>query len=282
MDQVNRNGSLANRRGNAFHVSGPNISNRKDSRQIRLQHLGSARERPRRRKRAVSGWFEITPGKNEAFVVEGYAAAKPISPRRRSGHHEHMPNRLSDRLSADLVGPCNSFELGRAFEFCDLCIAEQFYIGILRNALDQIPRHGFSQSAASHQHVNLACNLRNENRSLTGRISAADYHGIVACAELCLDVSSAVIDSTTLELLQVLDPGLVIVCAGRDDDRARRDHSSIVKHELVRMLRAIELDRRARDQHSRSKFLCLIQSPGGKFLARNSSWEPEIVFYFGT
>src|SRR5581483_7390857 len=99
---------------------------------------------------------------------------------------------------------------------------------------------------------------------------------------LRLDVSSAVIDSTTFKLLQILDLGLVVVCAGRDDDRARRDHCSIVEHELVRMLRAIELDCRARDQHSGSKLLCLIQSACRKFLARNSCWKSEIVFYFGT
>src|SRR5581483_9759840 len=153
-----------------------------------LQHLRSAGERPRCRKRAMSCRLEITSGKNEAFVVEGYAAAKPVSPRRRSGHHEYMPDGFRDRLSADVVAPGDSFKFGRAFQMRDLCIAQQFYIGILCNALDQIPRHCFSKSAGTHQHVNLSRNLRNKNRSLTSRVSAADHHRIVAGTELRLDV----------------------------------------------------------------------------------------------
>ena len=164
-----------------------------------------------------------------------------------------------------------------ALERDDLGVEMQFDLGILRQPLDQVSRHGAGQLPRPHQHVHLARGLRQEHRGLPGRVSPSHHGDLVAAAQLRLDVSGAVVDALAFELLQIREPRFVVLRPGGDHDGARWQRLSAVEHHLIRALVAVEPHHAARDHHGRAELLRLRGGARGQFLPGDSGREAQVV-----
>ena len=78
-------------------------------------------------------------------------------------------------------------------------IAQQGDIGSLLNAADEIPRHGVSETRASHQQVEVFCVLSQEHSGLASRVSASHNNRFFATAELRLNKSCTVVNACTFK-----------------------------------------------------------------------------------
>src|SRR5712664_267716 len=68
VDELHTHGALAHGRRDTFHAARPYIADREDARSARLQHLGSARERPSGLLEFVG--VEVGAGLDEVPVVQ--------------------------------------------------------------------------------------------------------------------------------------------------------------------------------------------------------------------
>jgi hypothetical protein len=102
------NGPFADSRSYPLDVARPNITDGKNSWQIRFQHLRDIGG-------ALAQWFnhciEIAPGDDESFVVERDATAEPFGSRGCSSHDEDVPNSMTGNPAANVVLPRDAFEV---------------------------------------------------------------------------------------------------------------------------------------------------------------------------
>src|SRR6202030_2603986 len=94
-----------------------------------------------------------------------------------------------------------------AFQPDHLGIEHQFDVRRRLDALDQIARHAGAKAAAADHHVNLAGVARQENRGLTGGVSAADQHDVLPGAQPRLDRRGPVPDAAAFEVREIFDLG---------------------------------------------------------------------------
>src|SRR5205085_12693211 len=80
-----------------------------------------------------------------------------------------------------------------------------------------------------------------------------------------------------VEAAEVVDRQHSRLRAGGDDDRARRDVSSVLDLDHIRPPFAVQMNRRFRDHHLRAEFLRLTESARGKLLTGNPRWKTEVV-----
>ena len=174
------NRPFTNSRGYPLHVAGADIPNGKNASQAGFQHLRRSGCVPNGR---LGRRIQVAPGQDESFVIEGYAALQPICSGRCSRHDEYMAN-VADGSLAGFVPPTDAFQMRITFKIHDLCSVVQLYSGILFDALDQVARHGVRKLTGPHQHVDLACSLREKNCRLSGRISPTHHNDVFLFAQL--------------------------------------------------------------------------------------------------
>src|SRR6202035_5584920 len=101
---------------------------------------------------------------------------------------------------------------------------------------------------------------------------------ILMFAQLRLHVRRAVVDSLSLELLEIGDSRFVVLCPSRYDNDACRELVAVIQYHLVGTPVAIESGYTMREHHFGSKFLCLSNSPCRQFEPRNSSRKAKVIF----
>src|SRR5262245_49156261 len=114
MDERHRHRSLTHRRGDTLEVSAPDIAHGEHSWTTGLEEVGRPGQRP------ASG-FELLTRQlrarlDEAFLVEGHAAAEPPRVRNGASHHEHVPDRAGLDLARRGVSPGDLVEMSRALQ----------------------------------------------------------------------------------------------------------------------------------------------------------------------
>jgi hypothetical protein len=117
----------------------------------------------------------------------------------------------------------------------------RFNAWILNDSLDEIARHCFGQFLAANQHVDLANCLCQEDCRLTGRVAAANYDDLLACAQLCFHGCGGVVDVLSLEWPQIFNFRLIVLSAGSNNNASRVDATAIFQTKLVRPLVAPDL-----------------------------------------
>ena len=107
VNHVDGDGSFTNGGGDAFHVAGTNIADRKDAGKTGFEHL--------RRSDCQSGPVgfcdDVAAREDETLAIEGHAVLQPIRARRRAGHNEYMANVMHGSLAGGFVLPSDSLEM---------------------------------------------------------------------------------------------------------------------------------------------------------------------------
>ena len=108
MNKVDGNRSFAHSRGHSLYIARANIPHRKHAGKARFQHLWRTGQGPQR---SSGGGVQITPRKDEPFVIEGNATAQPLGPRGCSRHDEYVANRVDRSFAVQLILPSDAVQL---------------------------------------------------------------------------------------------------------------------------------------------------------------------------
>src|ERR1700685_3873746 len=117
----------------------------------------------------------IFAGENKTLRIERYSgSAQPIGVGFGADKQKQVPDWPAHFLAVCAYAPADCFEDAvTPFQTADDCTGDNFYIGEAAHAINQVTRHRLAEVAAG-QHRDFDTLARQENDSLTGRISCAD------------------------------------------------------------------------------------------------------------
>jgi hypothetical protein len=110
MHKMDRDRPLANGRRNPLNVSGADVANRENCRQACLEHLRRPVKRPSLWS-ACQNWIQVPSCKNEALRIKRDTATQPVATRRRTRHHEDVPDIARHALPRRPVEPGDPFKV---------------------------------------------------------------------------------------------------------------------------------------------------------------------------
>src|SRR5260370_34953558 len=108
------------------------------------------------------------------------------------------------------------------------------------DAFDQVVRPAVLKVWASDEQMHVLGVRRQKHRCLPCRIATANQQHRLLAAQPCLERRSPVVDSAAFETREVLDGRSQILCAARNDHRARGDAVAVVKFHDMRLPVAIQ------------------------------------------
>ena len=167
------------------------------------------------------------------MFVQNDAAVQPRGIGDRARHDEDMADAVSFDHARQLVAPADPFEPAAPLQADDLRPRVHFDRRIFLDASNQVTRHRPGEPWCANDHMDTPRRRCEKDRRLPRRVAAADDHDFLSDAELRLHRRGAVVDACTFERGQVVQSGLAILRAGRDDDRARANPGAVVNLDLV-------------------------------------------------
>src|SRR6476646_6783398 len=171
VDEGDHDRAFADRRRHPFDAAAANVAYRKHARQAGLQGIRWARQRPARRVEIVRR--QIATGLDEALVVERDTALEPLGVWYRTHHHEDMTD-VAPAGAAIGMPPLHTTQMAIAVECDHLGAGMQLDDRVFVDAANQVFRHRVGEAVAADQQVDAARGLRQEYRSLSRGIAAAN------------------------------------------------------------------------------------------------------------
>ena len=199
---------------------------------------------------------EMKPFSSSANVSANQAvgASAPIKMKRAA-------TLMVRRLTGVLVLDCNPGQRVLAHQFGNTGLGQQLDVGRRLDAVDEVARHVFIQIIAARQQVDLLRALRQEQRRLPGRITAADDRDILPLADLGLDLGRGVVDVAAFQLGLARHTELAVPRAERQDDAAGDNLFSVIEGDGIGVSVTTQRDGLPGNRDAGAEFVGLHQCP---------------------
>src|SRR5262249_24211091 len=174
---------------------------------------------------------------------------------------------------------CHRLDVARTFDLAQLAVEKNLDERLLRDPVDQIPRHLLAELASANDQEDLVAARGEREGRLTGGVGAAHDHSGSAPCELFLDVWEGVGDADAFVTGEAGDVESAVLDTARHNHRARGASATVFEPEGVIPTVLAESDRPGRNCEMGTELLRLQKRTFGELPARQPAPEPQGVLH---